>query len=81
MQFFRCGYTNAVSDWPGWRAVVTPLAPPAASAAGAARAPAGAAGLAPAEGRRFWVDLPGSGAPTFLKVCVYTARLYALYAW
>ena len=62
MQFFRCGYPNAVSAWPGWRAVVTPLAPPSASATAAGARPA-AAELAPLEAQRFWVDLPSAGAP------------------
>ncbi len=77
VQFFRCGYSGAVSGWPGWRAVVTPLEPLAASETGAAAAAAaagssgssggGAGAMQPVEAARFWVDLPGPGAPSFLQ--------------
>ncbi|GBF96536.1 hypothetical protein Rsub_09119 [Raphidocelis subcapitata] len=61
-RFFRCGY-EAVSGWPGWRAVVTPLASPAASDARARLA----SDCLPDEAGRFWVDLPAPGEGSFLQ--------------
>ena len=57
MQFFQCGY-QAVSGWPGWRAVVTPLGKRSRSSSGGASASG--------EERRWWVDMPLAGDATFL---------------
>lgn len=57
IQFYRCGY-QAVSGWPGWRAVVTSLADNNNNSSSS-----GGGGVL----SKAWVDLPACGPDAFLQ--------------